>query len=657
VLSSRAVCGIVGVFHFERDRPVDAARLERQLASIVHRGPDGGGVWVEPGVGLAHRRLSIIDLGGGAQPMFDASGRYVTTFNGELYNYRELREELTGLGHVFRTDSDTEVLLAAYAAWGQGCLDRFNGMFAFAIHDRKEHRLFLARDRLGKKPLYVYRDEGRVVFASELKAITADPMVPRRIDATSVADYCAMGYVPAPKTIWRDVAKLPAGHLAIADASGFRTAGWWDVDLRQPDHATPIEVHARRLRELIDDAVRLRLRSDVPLGAFLSGGVDSTAVVGVMAKVGATPPFTQTIGFTVARFDERRYAADAAARFGTRHHERVLAPEAGLVARQLSHFFDEPFADSSAVPTYYLCDVTRENVTVALSGDGGDELFTGYTHYQTARWTDRIHDRLPELVWRAARAPLRHLLHVTRYVPAAYSWNRTLFRASDARDRNAWHNHIYSPWRWRELLSEELLDALGDYDPFESVAHHYARAGTDDLLARMQYADLKGFMCEDILAKVDRASMAHALEVRCPLLDHRVVEYAGKIPPLANLHDGGAKLALKKAVEDLVPPSFFDREKQGFSIPVDDWFRSGLRDMARDLLVAPGGRRSGLLGKWKMRRLFEEHQRGIANGHALWMATMLELWHERWVEGAAPPIEPTRTMRDARPPVRVLSPT
>ncbi len=653
------MCGIVGVFHFERDRPVDPARLARQLDTIVHRGPDGGGIWVEGGVGLAHRRLSIIDLGGGAQPMFDATARYVTTFNGEIYNYRELREELAQRGRVFRTDSDTEVLLAAYAEWGPACVERFIGMFAFAIVDREAHSLFLARDRLGKKPLYVYRDEGRVVFASELKALAADPMVPRRIDATSVADYAAVGYVPAPKTIYRDVQKLPGGWLAIADDKGFRQRQYWDVDMT-PDLSTSMDTHAAKLRELIDDATRLRLRADVPLGAFLSGGVDSTAVVGVMSELareaGGEPPFTQTIGFTVARFDERKYAREAAERFGTRHHERVLAPEAGLLAQQLSWFFDEPFADSSAVPTYMLCDVTRENVTVALSGDGGDELFTGYQHYQTARWTDRIHDRLPDLVWRAASTPLRHLLHATRYVPSAYHWNRTLFRASQSRDRNAYNNHIFGPWRWKEIVSSELLDALGDYEPFETVAHQYARAGTADLVSRMQYADIKGFMCEDILAKVDRMSMAHALEVRCPLLDHRVVEYAAHIPPLANLEGGGSKLALKKAIEDLVPASFFEREKQGFAIPVDDWFRTGLKDMARELLVAPGGARSGLLGRLKMRRLYEEHQRGLAHGHQLWMATMLELWHARHVDKTAPAIEPTRTMRAAMPAVTVATP-
>jgi len=653
------MCGIVGVFHFERDRPVDPARLSRQLQTIVHRGPDGGGLWIGDGVGLGHRRLSIIDLGGGAQPMFDATGRYVTTFNGEIYNYKELRAELAARGRVFRGESDTEVLLAAYAEWGPACLDRFIGMFAFAIIDREAHTLFLARDRLGKKPLYVYRDEGRVVFASELKALVADPMIPRRIDATSVADYAGVGYVPSPKTIYRDIEKLPAGYFAIADDRGFRTKQYWDVDMT-PDRGASIETHAERLRELIDDATRLRLRADVPLGAFLSGGVDSTAIVGVMSKLlaaeGAAPPFTQTIGFTVARFDERKFAQQAATRFGTSHHERVLAPEAGLLARQLSYFFDEPFADSSAVPTYLLCDVTRQNVTVALSGDGGDELFTGYQHYQTARWTDRIHDRLPDLVWRAASTPLRHLMQVTRYVPRAYHWNRTLFRASGSRDENAYNNGVYSPWRWKELLSSDLLDALGDYDPFESFAHHYARAGTDDLLSRMQYADIKGFMCEDILAKVDRMSMAHALEVRCPLLDHRVVEYAAHIPPLANLEGGGSKLALKKAIEDLVPASFFDREKQGFSIPVDDWFRTGLKDMARDLLVTPGTGKSGLLGPLKMRRLFEEHQRGISNGHSLWMATMLELWHERYVSGTASAVEPTRTMRTAKPAITVQAP-
>jgi asparagine synthase (glutamine-hydrolysing) len=653
------MCGIVGIFYFERDRPVDEARLARQLDTIVHRGPDGGGLWFGGGVGLGHRRLSIIDLGGGAQPMFDATSRYVTTFNGEIYNYRELREELTQRGRIFRTDSDTEVLLAAYAEWGPACVERFIGMFAFAIVDREAHTLFLARDRLGKKPLYVYRDEGRVCFASELKALAADPMIPRRIDATSVADYAAMGYVPAPKTIYRDVQKLPGGYLAIADAQGYRQRQYWDVDMT-PDHGTSMETHATKLRELIDDATRLRLRADVPLGAFLSGGVDSTAVVGVMSelakKTGAAAPFTQTIGFTVARFDERKYARQAAERFATSHHERVLAPEAGLLAQQLSWFFDEPFADSSAVPTYLLCDVTRESVTVALSGDGGDELFTGYQHYQTARWTDRIHQRLPDLVWRAASAPLRHLMHVSRYVPSAYQWNRTLFRASGSRDENAFRNHIYSPWRWKEIVSAELLDAIDGYDPFESVAHQYARAGSDDLLSRMQYADIKGFMCEDILAKVDRMSMAHALEVRCPLLDHRIVEYAAHIPPLANLEGGGTKLALKKAIEDLVPASFFEREKQGFSIPVDDWFRTGLKDMARDLLVT-GPSKSGLLGKLKMRRLYEEHQRGLDSGHQLWMATMLELWHERHVEKTAPAIEPTRTMRLAKPPVVVDTPS
>lgn len=652
------MCGIVGVFHFERDRPVDPARLERQLETIVHRGPDGGGIWIGEGAGLGHRRLSIIDLGGGAQPMFDGSGRYVTTFNGEIYNYKELREELAGHGRTFRTDSDTEVVLAAYAEWGAACVERFIGMFALAIVDREAHSLFLARDRLGKKPLYVYRDEGRVVFASELKALAADPMVPRRIDATSVADYAAVGYVPAPKTIYRDIEKLPGGYLAIADERGYRTRQYWDVDMT-PDHGTSIDTHAAKLRELLDDATRLRLRADVPLGAFLSGGVDSTAIVGVMSKLlpQGAPPFTQTIGFTVARFDERKYARDAATRFGTSHHERVVAPEAGLLADQISHFFDEPFADSSAIPTYLLCEVTRENVTVALSGDGGDELFTGYQHYQTARWTDRIHDRLPDLVWRAASTPLRHLLQVTRYVPRAYHWNRTLYRASESRDRNAYNNHIYSPWRWKEILSGELLDALGDYDPFETVAHQYARAGTDDLLSRMQYADIKGFMCEGILAKVDRMSMAHALEVRCPLLDHRVVEYAAHIPPSANLEGGGSKLVLKKAIEDLVPAWFFDREKQGFAIPVDDWFRTGLKDLARDLLVTGRGGESGLLGRSKMRRLYEEHQRGLPNGHPLWIATMLELWHERHVAKSAPAISPTRTMRAAKPAVFVATPT
>ncbi len=650
------MCGIVGVYYFDREHPVDRDLLVEQTNTLVHRGPDDGAVWIGPGVGLGHRRLSIIDLGGGLQPMFDVTGRYCTVFNGEIYNYRELRDELGSKGYQFRTDSDTETLINAYAEWGQDCVEHFNGMYGFAIYDRDTHDLFLARDRLGKKPLYYYRDSERIVFASELKAIVRDPMVPREIEATALADFFAMAYVPMPKTIYRQIYKLPAGHRAICKGAGPQISKYWDIDYRHVDFDTSAEKHAENLFELMSDAVRLRLRSDVPLGAFLSGGVDSSAVVGVMAGISETPVVTQSVGFDVEAFDERRYAREIAERFATDHHEQVLEPSAGHAVKQLAFFYDEPFGDSSAVPTYYLCEQTRKHVTVALSGDGGDEQFAGYDHYNGLVWTENIRSRLPALVWRAAALPLKHLFQITRYHKGALRFNRKLWlSASDNPDRNAYNHLLPQPYRYRELLDGELLDALGDYDPFESVADLYERSGTDDVMSRMQYADIKSYLCDDILVKVDRASMAHALEVRCPLLDHRIVEYSTRIPPIHKLRDEKSKLVLKQAIAHLIPTEFFERPKQGFAIPLDHWFRTALREPTEDLLFSRPGGKSRLLSPLSCKRMWFEEQRDLArHGSQFWNAMMFELWYLRYMERVDLPIEPTATMSEARPTRRQL---
>ena len=456
------MCGLVGVYHFDRAHPVDRALLIAQTDTLIHRGPNDGGVWVGDGIGLGHRRLAIIDLSpGGHQPLFHASGRWCVVFNGEIYNYRELKLELESAGHRFRTESDTETLLYGFLEWGERCVERFNGMFAFAIYDRETHRLFLGRDRLGKKPLYYYRDRERVVFASELKAILRDPGVPRQIEATAVADYHALAYVPAPKTIFKQINKLPAAHTLICSRDEWRLSEYWDVDFSQPELDRTEDQHADELLGLLTDAVRLRLRSDVPLGAFLSGGVDSSAIVAVMAELSPNRPvLTNSIGFDVQRFDERVYARQVAKRFRTDHREQVLSPEAGHVVKQLSWFYDEPFGDSSAVPTYYLCEMTRQHVTVALSGDGGDELFAGYYHYRDALWASGVRAKLPPWLRTAALTPLRHLFHLSRYSPRAFGYNTLAWRAAQDEQRSDYDSLLPQPRRFREMLGRDFLAAL-----------------------------------------------------------------------------------------------------------------------------------------------------------------------------------------------------
>ncbi len=628
------MCGFVGVYNFDREREVDQRLLVAQTDCLVHRGPDGGGVWTGPGIGLGHRRLSIIDIGGGAQPMFDETGRYCVAYNGEIYNYRELRDRLRGLGFRFTTESDTEVLLAAYANWGPACVDHLNGMFAFALYDRHSHELMLGRDRLGQKPLYYYQDSERIVFASELKAILRDPMVPREIEPTAVADFFALAYVPSPKTIFRRIHKLPAGHRGLCKRSSPTIEPYWDVDYAHVDADRSLQQNADELRDLLRDSVRLRMRSDVPLGAFLSGGLDSSAVVAAMADVGESRVRTQSVGFGDQAFDERQYAREIAQRFGTEHHEQVLNPSAGDVVSKLAYFYDEPFGDSSAAPTYYLCEETRKHVTVALSGDGGDESFAGYDHYEQAEWTNRIRDRVPRWLRRVTSTPLLHLLHLSRYNKRALELNhRALFSSHQDRDRNAYNQLLPQPYRYRELLSRDFLSALGDYDPFTSIRDLYARAGTDDLVSRMQYCDIKSYLSDDILVKVDRASMAHSLEVRCPLLDHRIIELAARMPRSHKMGGGKSKIVLKEAVAPWVESEFFERDKQGFAIPLRSWLQGPLAARFEQLaLEAPGGG-SGLLAGLGTKRMWAEEQRGLAShGHQLWNALMFEGWFDRFMK-------------------------
>lgn len=651
------MCGLVGVYYFDRARPVDAERLRIQTETLVHRGPNEGGVYAGLGCGLGHRRLSIIDLSSGQQPMFSEDGRYVIAYNGEIYNYREVRAQLKSKGHRFSTDSDTQVFLRAFIEWGEDCTAHLNGMFACAIYDRSNHQLFLARDRMGKKPLYYYRDKERLIFASELKAILADPTVPKELDATAIADFFAFSCIGGSKSIFSQVRKLPAASSMMVRDGALHRRRYWDVDFSQPDEHTDLEKQAERLLELLTDATRLRLRADVPLGAFLSGGVDSSTTVALMAQLLERPVVSNSIGFDTKHADERQYARAIAERFSTDHHEKVVLPQASKIIHDLSWFYDEPFADSSAVPTYYLCEMTRAQVTVALSGDGGDELFAGYTRYPDALAANALRDAVPALVRQASAWPLRHLFSASRFHPRAQRAAARLYRAAHTPER-AYYNHLSTqPWRYHDALSNDFIGALDGYDPFDVFRPHLERAARFDPLSKMQYLDLKTYLIDDILVKVDRASMAHALEVRVPMLDHRVVEAAAKIPPIHRIQEGQKKRVLLKAIAKLIPPDFFDRPKQGFGIPIFEWFRGALKRPAEQLFFDQKGGRSGVLDDGTLKRMWGEHQLKLVNhGTTFWNVMMFELWYQRFMEGAADSISPTATMKGAAPARRVYPP-
>ncbi|MBK8011273.1 MAG: asparagine synthase (glutamine-hydrolyzing) [Deltaproteobacteria bacterium] len=624
------MCGLVGVYCFDRTRPVDRVVLARQNDAMVHRGPDGGDVYVGPGVGLGHRRLAIIDLGGGAQPMWDFEDELAIVFNGEVYNYRELKAELESLGQRFRTESDTEVILGAYRAWGRACVDRFVGMFVFALYDRDKHTMFLARDRIGKKPLYYYRDDNRIIFASELKAILADPSVPRVLDPTSAVDFFAYGYVPAPTSILRGIQKLPAGHAMCFTPEGVDEYRYWDLDFTHVDETLSLEQSAESLMSTLDDAVNLRLRSDVPLGAFLSGGIDSSLIVALMAKRLSSPVKTHTIGFTEDAFDERRYARETAEGFGTDHTERIVTADAASILERLAWHYDEPFADSSSVPTYYLSQATRETVTVALSGDGGDESFAGYRRYMFAMFESRVRRSIPPFVQRKVLGRLARLYPKADYLPQFLRAKATLTNLADS------HEHAYflslTQKTYPRAISRDFLGGLRGYDPYHHFDRHFRACASKDALARLQYVDFKMYLAEQILTKVDRASMAHSLEVRVPLLDHRVVELAARMPGHHKLSGSRAKIVLKEVASRLLPPSTINRRKMGFSIPLDAWFKGGLREPTEAVFFDRPGGQSGLLNTRGLRRMWYEHQLGVAN-HAtqLWSLLMFELWAGRFL--------------------------
>lgn len=622
------MCGIAGIFHCGTPKPVEAVRIERMCDAMVHRGPDGAGVWTAPGVGLGHRRLSIIDLAGSPQPMVSADGRAAIVFNGEIYNFQELRRELAQGGAEFRTDGDTEVILAAWQRWGTDCLARLDGMFAFALYDLTRRTLFLARDRLGVKPLFTAQlSDGSIAFASELKGLLAHPLLRREIDPLAVEDYIAWGYVPDHRSFLKGVEKLPAGHYRLLhhDREPAAPVQWWDVSFAERRKGSEADL-AAELLHLMRQAVASRMVSDVPLGAFLSGGVDSSSVVALMAEASGEPVRTCSIGFDVAALDETSYAGQVAELFGTAHRSRVVGAEDFHEIDRLAAMFDEPFADASALPTWRVCELARESVTVALSGDGADEAFAGYRRQMFQAREEAIRRIVPSPLRRGVFGGLGALYPKADWLPRPLRAKTTLLSLADSGEGGYARAVGFTPPELRKrLYSPDFLALRGDYraeTPFiELMRGAPARSGLD----RAQYADLKFWLPGDILTKVDRTSMAVSLEAREPLLDHRLIEFAASLPQGMRLRGMQGKWLLKRTMRRYLPDDILYRPKQGFNTPVSVWLRGPLAGEARALATSKSLCRTGWFDARRLGEIAEDHIAGRAeHGRLLWQLMMLD---------------------------------
>ncbi len=622
------MCGIAGIFHLETAKPVDPERVKRMTDAIAHRGPDGSGVWTAPGVGLGHRRLSIIDLEGGAQPMHSDDGALTLTFNGEIYNFRELRKELEAAGLAFRTNSDSEVILQGWRHWGPDCVSHFHGMFAFAIHDARTKQLFLARDRLGVKPLYYAQiPDGSVIFGSELKALTAHPALRREVDLAAVDDYMALGYVPDHACIIRGVKKLAAGHTLLLQQGRAlpQPVKYWDIDFSRRAKGSQTELSEELLR-LMRQGVTSRMVADVPLGAFLSGGVDSSSVVALMAEASRQPVKTCSIGFDVGELDETEYAETIARRFATDHRSRkVAADDFGLIDT-LAYHFDEPFADGSALPTYRVCEMAREQVTVALSGDGADEALAGYRRHVFHQKEEQLRGLLPQRLRGPLFGGLGNFYPKADWAPRPLRAKTTLL--SLARTGPEGYTDAVSlttPAQRHGLYSQRMRSNIGGYRAEEHMERLMASAPAQSGLDQAQYADMKMWLPGDILTKVDRMSMAVGLEAREPLLDHRLLEFAASLPDKMRIRGGQGKWLMKKTMEGYLPKDILYRPKMGFVTPIDQWFRGALADKAQALSTSRTLSQMDLFNSHAVAKAAEDHIAGrVNNGRLLWQLVMLE---------------------------------
>ncbi len=629
------MCGITGIFDTQQQRPIDKVLLLRMNDSQNHRGPDQDGVHIEPGVGLGHKRLSIIDVSSGQQPMYNADDSVVIVYNGEVYNFRELTEELKAAGYTFKTHSDTEAILHAWEAWGEACVDRLRGMFVFAIWDRKRQTLFLARDRLGIKPLYYsLLPDGHLLFGSELKSLMAHPGLQRETNPYAIEDYFAFGYIPDPKTIFNYTFKLAPGHtLSVKKGQSLPPQHkYWDVPfqaLPAMDEPEMGEELIARLREAVD----IRLVAEVPLGAFLSGGVDSSAVVAMMAGLSSDPVNTCSISFGDPAFNESRFAHQVATQYQTSHSVEQVDPEDFDLVGELSTLYDEPYADSSALPTYRLCQLARRNVTVALSGDGGDENLAGYRRYRWHTYEEMVRGAIPRCLRRPLFGALGNMYPKADWAPKILRAKST-FQAI-ARDSVEGYFHgvsiLGNDLRAR-LFSNSFKKQLGEYRAIQVFADHIERAPTDHPLSLVQYLDMKTYLPGDILTKVDRASMSHSLEVRVPLLDHKLVEWISGISPQHKLRGREGKYIFKKSLESHLSNDILYRPKMGFGVPLASWFRGPLRQKVRDSLLGSTLAETGIFDQRMLTEIVNQHQSGRRDySPIIWALFMFESFQQRRV--------------------------
>ncbi len=625
------MCGICGVYNLKTGRPAPLDLLKAMTDTLVHRGPDDEGFYISGPLGLGHRRLSIIDLEGGHQPMTNEDNTIWVIFNGEIYNFHDLQAELTKKGHIFKTRSDTEAIIHLYEEKGEHCFQYLRGMFAIAIWDGRGRKLLLARDRVGKKPLFYFFDGSRIMFASEMKAILEVPDVPREIDLKALADYFSLLYIPAPKSIFKQIRKVLPGHYLVVSEKGVREVEYWDISFANVLKFSEKE-WCEKLLETYREAVRIRLISDVPLGAFLSGGIDSSSVVALMSKLKEEPVLTSSIGFDEQEFNELNYARDVASRFNTDHHEKIVRPDAVGIVEKLAWHYDEPFADSSAIPTYYVSKVARENVTVALSGDGGDENFAGYRRYYFDKRENMLRAFVPTGMRRPIFSTLASLYPKADWAPRIFRGKAT-FEALACSPLEGYFRSMsaFRPALKAKLLHLDVIKELKRYDSMDVLRFYYEKADTGDPLSRIQYVDIKTYLTDDILVKVDRASMANSLEVRAPILDHKFMELASAIPSSLKLRGRNGKYILRKALADVVPKQILYRKKMGFGVPLTRWFRSELKEMAYDSIVTRND--NGLFNKSAVQQIWNQHQNGFRDRSTeLWTLLMFQLWQQEFMK-------------------------
>jgi asparagine synthase (glutamine-hydrolysing) len=625
------MCGIAGRFNYLTGKPVDRAVLRGMCDLIAHRGPDGADTWTEGAIGLGHRRLAVIDLSpAGRQPMASADGRLQITFNGEIYNFLQLRDQLEAAGHQFHSHSDTEVILAAYREWGIDCLSHLRGMFAFALWDAAERALLVARDRVGKKPLHYLLDRDGIAFASEPKSFLADPAFEARPDLEALSAYLTYQYVPSPLSAFEGVRKLPPAHYLLVRDGKVTIERYWRLSYTQKRKMSQADAEAELL-ERLREAVRIRLISDVPLGAFLSGGVDSSTVVALMAEAGNGPVKTFSIGFEEKEYDELPYARLVARQYATDHHEFIVRPDATAIFPQLVWHYNEPFADSSAIPTYYLSQLARRHVTVALNGDAGDENFAGYRRYITPSAARRF-DNLPAPARSAVAAAVRALPGGPFSTTLPGRGTHWLRRLSDPPERRYGRRMmIFEPELKDALCTPEFTRRSADAGQF--LTDVFERSDAPDFVDALLDVDVNTYLPDCLLVKVDIATMAHGLEGRSPMLDHEFMEFAASLPSDLKLHSGDTKYILKNVARRLIPSETIDRPKKGFGVPLERWFRKELRELTGDLLLDGRLGARGYFRAEVVKRLVEEHWRGERQWeNQLWSLLMLESWHRMFID-------------------------